>query len=299
MLENVKRTRLDQALDAVNTAVLIIVILLIAYPLLFVVIASLSDPVAIYNDPLRLWPAKVNFESYKAVFDNKDIWQGFFNSILYTTIGTLVNIVMTTLAAYPLSRRDFYGKSAFTFYFVFTMFFSGGLIPSYLINKQLHLLDTFWVMVLPMAMSVYNAVIMRTYFQTNIPQELEESAHVDGCNDFQILYKIVLPLSVPIIAVLVLFYGVGHWNSYFHALVYLQTRDQFPLQLILREILVQNQFKDMVGATMVDERFSERMAVMEGIKYAVVIVSSLPLLVIYPMMSRFFKKGILIGSLKG
>lgn len=299
MLENVKRTRTDKWLDFINAAALTVVILLILYPLVFVVVASLSDPVAIYNDPLRLWPAKINLESYKAVFENKDIWRGFGNSVMYTVVGTLINIVMTTLAAYPLSRRRFYGKSLFTFFFVFTMFFSGGLIPSYLINKQLHLLDTFLVMVLPMAISVYNVVIMRTYFQTNIPQELEESAHVDGCNDFQILYKIVLPLSMPIVAVLLLFYGVGHWNSYFHALVYLQSRDQFPLQLILREILVQNQFKDMVGATMVDEKFSERMAVMEGIKYAVVIVSSLPLLVIYPMMSKFFQKGILIGSLKG
>ncbi|RXZ78493.1 carbohydrate ABC transporter permease [Paenibacillaceae bacterium] len=298
-MENVKRTRTDKLLDAVNALFLSIIILLILYPLLFVIVASLSDPMSIYNNPLRLWPAKLNLESYKAVFQNKDIWNGFTNSILYTAVGTFINIIMTTLAAYPLSRRDFYGKSVFTFLFVFTMFFSGGLIPVYLINKQLHLLDTFWVMVLPMAVSVFNIVIMRTYFQTNIPRELEESANVDGCNDFQILYKIVLPLSVPIIAVLVLFYGVGHWNSYFHGLIYLQSRDQFSLQLILREILVQNQFKDMVGATMVDERFSERMAVMEGIKYAVVIVSSLPLLVIYPMMSKFFNKGILIGSLKG
>jgi putative aldouronate transport system permease protein len=288
----------EKIFDAVNLALVILFTIIILYPLLFVVFASMSDPRLMYDNPLLLWPKGFNVESYIKVFENKDIWHSYGNTILYTFVGTTINIIMTTLGAYPLSRRNFYGKGVFTFFFTFTMFFSGGLIPTYLVNKQLGIVNSMWVLVLPGAISVYNMIIMRTYFQSRIPPELEESAHVDGCNDFQLLYKIVLPLSTPIIAVMVLFYGVGHWNAYFDAMIYLSDRSLYPLQLILREILIQNEMSKML-AVAVDEQYADRLVAKEGLKYAVVVVSSLPLLILYPLLSKFFEKGIMVGAIKG
>lgn len=298
MITTIKRTMSEKIFDAINVLVVLFFTVIILYPLLFVVFASMSDPRLMFDNPLLLWPKGFNVESYIKVFENKDIWMSYRNTILYTLVGTTINIIMTTLGAYPLSRRSFYGKGIFTFFFTFTMFFSGGLIPTYLVNKQLGIVNSMWVLVLPGAISVFNMIIMRTYFQTRIPTELEESAHVDGCNDFQLLYKIVLPLSTPIIAVMVLFYGVGHWNSYFDAMIYLSNRSLYPLQLILREILIQNEMSDML-AVAVDEQYANRLIAKEGLKYAVVVVSSLPLLILYPLLSKFFEKGILVGAIKG
>lgn len=302
-MDNAKRTFSDKVLDWINLILVLMIMIILIYPLYFVLIASISDTTKIFEFPLLLWPIGFNVGSYVKVFENKDIWMGFRNSILYAGLGTMVNLVMTTLVAYPLSRRYFYGKKFFTLLFVFTMFFSGGLIPTYLTNKMLGIIDTVWVMILPGAISVYLAIIMRTFFQITIPQELEESAIVDGCNDFQLLYKIVLPLSASIIAVMALFYGVGHWNSYFNALIYLTSRAHAPLQLILREILVQGRIGNMAGTNVIEEMksddYAKRMAVIEGIKYSTVVISSLPVLIIYPMLQKFFEKGILIGSIKG
>ncbi|MFC4810631.1 carbohydrate ABC transporter permease [Paenibacillus sp. GCM10023250] len=294
----IRRTASEKLFDFINVFLVLFILLVILYPLLFVIFASVSDPRLMFEHPLLLWPKGFNLNSYAKVFENKDIWMSYKNTILYTFVGTTVNIIMTMIGAYPLSRRHFYGKGIFTFLFTFTMFFSGGLIPSYLVNKQLGIVNTMWVLVLPGAVSVFNLIIMRTYFQTRIPVELEESAYVDGANDFHLLYKVVLPLSTPIIAVMLLFYGVGHWNSYFEAMIYLSDRSLFTLQLILREILVQNQMDSMLSVS-VDEQYAERMIVKEGLKYAVVVVSSLPLLIIYPMLSKFFEKGILVGAIKG
>ncbi|PYI56355.1 carbohydrate ABC transporter permease [Paenibacillus flagellatus] len=298
MLLNVKRTPGEKLADGLILVLVVAITIAILYPLLFVLFASLSDPRRIWDSPLLLYPAGFNLDSYAKVFENKDMWSGYANTLLYTFVGTAINIVMTVLGAYPLSRKKFYGKSLFTLLFAFTMFFGGGLIPVYLVNKQLGLLNTMWALVLPGAISAYNMIIMRTYFQTRIPDELEESAYVDGCNDFRLLYKIVLPLSMPIIAVMVLFYGVGHWNSYFDAMIYLTDRGKFPLQLILREILVQNDFKEMAGISVGGE-YADQMIVKEGLKYAVVVLSALPLLILYPMLSKFFEKGILVGAIKG
>ncbi len=281
--------------------ILIAVILIMfsfLYPLIFVLFASFSDPRLIYESPLLIWPKGFNVTSYIEVFKNTEIWVAFKNTIIYTTVGTFINIVMTTLGAYPLSRDRFYGKNVITFFIVLTMFFSGGLIPLYLVNQQLGLMNTMWALVLPPAISVFNLVIMRTYFQTNLPKEVEESAFMDGATEFQLLYKIVLPLSTPIVAVLILFYGVAHWNSYFEALIYLTDREKFPLQLILREILVQNSMEQMLETT-VDAGYADRMIEKQSLKYAVVIVSTLPLLILYPLLSKFFEKGIMVGSLKG
>ncbi|MBP1915836.1 carbohydrate ABC transporter permease [Lederbergia galactosidilytica] len=298
MLNQIKRSTGEKILDGFILAMVILIIFMFLYPLIFVLFASLSDPRLIYESPLLIWPKGFNITSYIEVFKNSEIWIAFKNTIIYTTIGTFINIFMTTLGAYPLSRDRFYGKNVITFFIVLTMFFSGGLIPLYLVNQQLGLMNTMWALVLPPAISVFNLVIMRTYFQTNLPKEVEESAFVDGATEFQLLYKIVLPLSTPIIAVLILFYGVAHWNSYFEALIYLTDREKFPLQLILREILVQNSMEQMLE-TAVDAGYADRMIEKQSLKYAVVIVSTLPLLILYPLLSKFFEKGIMVGSLKG
>jgi putative aldouronate transport system permease protein len=298
VLLNVKRTPAEKLADLIILVLVIAIAIVIMYPLLFVLFASFSDPRQIWDKPLLLYPAGFNLKSYAKVFENTEIWIGYANTLLYAIVGTAINIFMTVLGAYPLSRKRFYGKGFFTLLFAFTMFFGGGLIPMYLVNKQLGLLNTIWALVLPGAISAYNMIIMRTYFQTRIPDELEESAYVDGCTDFQMLYKIVLPLSMPIIAVMVLFYGVGHWNSYFDAMIYLTDRDKFPLQLFLREILVRNDFKEMAGISVGGE-YADQMMVKEGLKYAIVVMSALPLLLLYPLLSRFFEKGIMVGAIKG
>ncbi|GIO40486.1 carbohydrate ABC transporter permease [Paenibacillus apis] len=292
-------SRGDKVFNWFNLVLVGILTLIILYPLLFVVFASLSDPRQIFDHVLLLWPRGFTLDGYKRVFGNSDIWMGFKNAIIYTGLGTAVNVVMTTLAAYPLSRRDFRGRNIITMLFTFTMFFSGGLIPTYLVNQALGIVNTMWVMIIPGAISVYNMIIMRTYFQQNIPLELEESAFIDGATDMQLLLKIVLPLSTPIIAVMMMFYGVGRWNGYFDAMIYLSDRNLFPLQLILREILVQNQMGDSVNQAIMTANQSEVNSLKQSIKYAVVVVSSVPVLIFYPVVSKYFEKGIMVGAIKG
>lgn len=292
-------SRGDKIFNGFNMILVGIFTLVILYPLLFVVFASLSDPRHIFDQVLLLWPRGFTLEGYKRVFANGDIWMGFKNAVIYTALGTAVNVIMTTLAAYPLSRRDFRGRNVITMLFTFTMFFSGGLIPTYIVNEGLGIVNTMWVMIIPGAVSVYNMIIMRTYFQQNIPIELEESAFIDGATDIQLLLKVVLPLSTPIIAVMMMFYGVGRWNGYFDAMIYLSDRSLFPLQLILREILVQNQMGDAANQAMMSVNQSEVSALKQSIKYAVVVVSSVPVLLFYPVVSKYFEKGIMIGAIKG
>lgn len=294
----VTRTRGDKIFDTVNLVLLLLFLFVIIYPLYFVLVASLTDPRLIYDNPILLLPRGFTLESYRTVFNNQDIWTGYGNTLLYTSLGTIINIVFTILAAYPLSRSDLAGRGPLSLIIVFTMFFNGGLIPTYLVIRNLGMLNTIWAMVVPNAINVYNMVIMRTYFQTRIPGELNDSARIDGCSNLQTLARIVLPLSTPIIAVMVLFYSVWHWNSYFDALIYLSDRDRFPLQLFLREILVQSEVESMLTLAM-DEGYGRRMVMREGLKYAVVVVSSLPMLILYPLLQRSFKAGILVGALKG
>jgi len=269
----------------------------VLYPLIFVLSASFSNPLYVLKGEVLLWPKDFTLEAYQKVFENKGIISGFVNTFKYTTIGTTINVILTIMAAYPLSRKDFYGRNVIMALFVFTIFFSGGLIPTYLLIQNLGMIDTLWVMVIPNAVAVWNIIIMRTFFQSTIPDELRESAMLDGCGNIGILTKIVLPLSLPVIAVMVLFYAVGHWNSYFQALIYLQSRENFPLQLILREILIQGQTDDLVQGT--EESLIKQQLSVEGIKYAVLIVSTIPMLVLYPFLQRYFVKGIMIGSIKG
>ena len=223
--------------------------------------------------------------------------RGYLNTFIYTTVGTSINLLLTTMGAYALSRKNLYGRNVITAILIFTMFFSGGMIPTYLVVKSLHMLNTIWAMVIPGAISVYNLIIMRTFFQTSIPDELEEAAHIDGCSNIQTLIRIVLPLSTPILAVMVLFYAVSHWNTFFDGLIYLTDRNKFPLQLILREILIQNRVADM-DSTLEESLIQQAIAV-EGLKYALVVVANLPVLIMYPFVQKYFVKGVMIGSLKG
>lgn len=291
-----RESKTDRTFIIFNYVFLSIVALLVIYPLVFVVSASLSNPQYVISGEMWLWPKEITLDAYEKVFKNKDIINGFVNTVKYTVVGTALNVVMTILAAYPLSRRDLKGRGVIMAFIVFTIFFSGGLIPTYLLIRDLGMLNTFWVMIIPNAVAVWNIIIMRTFFQS-IPHELEESAMIDGCGNFRILWNIVLPLSFPVIAVMVLFYSVGHWNSYFQALIYLQDQDRFPLQLILRQILIQGQMDDMIQTT--TESFLAQQLSVEGLKYAVLIVANLPMLMLYPFLQRYFVKGVMIGSLKG
>ncbi|WP_068776372.1 carbohydrate ABC transporter permease [Paenibacillus sp. FJAT-26967] len=290
-------TRSDKWLTGVIAVLLAFVSLLVLYPLVYVFSASLSNPAAVFQGQMWLWPVDLTLTGYKRLFQNSEILIGYRNTLLYTVAGTAINLVMTIAAAYPLSRRDFYGRNFFTMMIVFTMFFSGGMIPTYLLVKNLGLLNTFWAMVLPSALSVWNILIMRTFFQNSIPHEIEEAASMDGSSNLQTLWRIVLPLSVPILAVMVLFYSVGHWNSYFSALVYLSDRDKYPLQLILREILLQGEMQEMVDVR--EGTLSNSLLDAEAIKYASVIVANLPMLILYPFLQKYFVKGVMIGAIKG
>ncbi|WP_409346065.1 carbohydrate ABC transporter permease [Paenibacillus sp. MBLB4367] len=290
------QSRGDRVFDWVNYGLLGIILLVVIYPLIFVLSASISDPQAVNSGKMWLWPMNITFLGYERIFMNKEILTGYLNTIMYTLLGTSINLVLTVLAAYPLSRRDLAGKNVVMALFVFTMFFSGGLIPSYLLVKNLGMLNTVWALVIPGAVSIWNIIIMRTFFQQSIPHEIQEAAEIDGVTDFQLLLKIILPLSMPILAVMTLFYSVGHWNSYFSALIYLTDHHKFPLQLVLREILVQNQMEEMAGSS---TAMTDQILLAQTIKYAVIIVANLPVLMLYPLIQKHFTKGIMVGALKG
>ncbi|MEF3307003.1 carbohydrate ABC transporter permease [Paenibacillus sp. GYB003] len=290
----------DRVFDAVNKLFLLVVLIVVLYPLVYVVSASISDPVYVNQGKMWLLPQGITFEGYQRVFQNPEIWTGYRNTILYTVAGTSINLLFTIPGAYALSRKDLKGRGVMMGLIVFTMFFGGGLIPTFLLVSGLGMLNTVWALLIPNAVAVYNLIICRTFFQTNIPRELQESAEIDGCSNTMLFLKIVLPLSAPIIAVMALYYGVAHWNSYFNAIIYLKDRSLYPLQLILREILVQNQMSDTMLMTGDDmEAMAKQARIADIIKYAVMIVSSLPIIIVYPFMQRFFMKGVLIGSVKG
>lgn len=296
--KGLKQSKSDKIFDIINYVLLFIILIIFIYPLVFVVSASISSPNAVWNGKVWLFPKDITFEGYDRIFKNQDIWMGYRNSLIYMLAGTSINLLMTITAAYPLSRKDFYPRRFLTGIYTFTMFFGGGLIPTYLLIKKMNMLDTLWVMIIPNAVAFWNIVITRTYFQTNIPEELREAASIDGCSNIKFLNKVVLPLSTPIIAVMALFYGVGHWNAFFNGMIYLQDRSKFPLQLILREILVLSQLdQDMLNVDPKD--MVERLRVAETMKYGVIIVASVPVLMIYPFVQKHFVKGVMVGSIKG
>lgn len=289
-----KRTVGEQAFDMGNAILMVLISLITLYPLIYVLFSSLSDPhYVVQNRGLLLFPHGFNFDSYKMVFRNPNILTGFGNTFFYVTVGTGLNILLTSLGAYALSRKNLMLKNPIMFLIVFTMFFEGGLIPLYLLMRNLELLDTRFAVILPSAISAFNLIIMRTAFQT-VPESLEESARIDGAGDWTILFKIVIPLSMPVVAVMILFYGVSHWNSWFLATIFLQKREFFPLQVILREILISND----TNAMSVGVGTSDQMAIGETIKYATIIIATVPILFLYPFLQKYFVNGVMVGAIK-
>jgi multiple sugar transport system permease protein/putative aldouronate transport system permease protein len=287
----------DRAFTVFNYIILTLFLIAVAYPLVYVFSASMSDPRAVISGKMWLWPVDITFDGYRAVFRNSRIVTGFQNSLFYTVVGTFVSVTLTILAAYPLSRKDLAGRNFIMFLFVFTLLFGGGLIPTYLVVREVGLLNTRWALIIPTALSVYNMIITRTFFQSTIPDELLEAAQLDGCSDFRFVRDVVIPLSGPIIAVNALFYAVSQWNQYFNALIYLTNPDLFPLQLVLREILVQNQV-DFSQISDVNQLMA-RQQLQDLLKYSLIVVASAPVLIIYPFVQKHFVRGVLIGSLKG
>ena len=280
------------------------IVLIVAYPLYFVVIASVSDPILANTGKVWIVPRGLTIEGYQKIFEHEDLLRGYRNSLAYATVGTLINIALTVTAAYSLSRRDLPGRNAIMVFLTFTMFFTGGLIPTFLLIRNLGLYDTFAIMVLPaggsalhLGVAIFNVIIARTFFQHTIPQELLDAAVVDGCSDFRFFRSVVLPLSGAIVAVLMVFYAVGHWNGYFHGLIYLKDRERMPLQLILRDILIQNTFTEEMEVD--DENAILQMMLAESIKYGMIIVASLPALILYPFVQRHYVRGVMIGAIKG
>jgi multiple sugar transport system permease protein/putative aldouronate transport system permease protein len=294
---NAYSCRSDRILGIVMKVFLWSWVIVIAYPLVFVVSASFSSPQAVITGKVWLWPVEPTLKAYRAVFTNPKILTGFLNSTIYMVVGTAVSLVLTVCAAFPLSRKEFAGRGFFNGLFIFTMIFSGGMIPTYLVIKDLGMRNTIWAVILPSAFSVWNMIITRTYFQTTIPDELYEAAGIDGCSDFRFLARVVLPLSGPILAVIGLYYGVGLWNSYFNALLYIDTQALYPLQLVLRDILILGN----LDISMMQD-FNEllrKTGLASLLKYAVIVVASVPVMVAYPFVQRFFVKGVMVGAMKG
>ncbi len=291
---NIRAAFGERVFDAANGLFLFLLMAVTLYPLLYVLFASMSDPSRLaMHQGLLLFPDGFSLEAYGAVAQNPMIGRGYWNTLVIMSMGTLLNLFMTSLGAFVLSRRNLPYKKGMALLILFTMFFSGGLIPRYLIVTGLGLLDSFLAILLPTAINTYNMIVMRTSFES-IPESLEESAAIDGANDFIVLARIVLPLSMPVVAVMLLFYGVSHWNSWFSAMIYLRTRTKFPLQLILREILITNSLDSMttnVGSL-------DKEPIGETIKYATIVVATIPVLVIYPFLQKYFTKGMLIGAIK-
>jgi len=280
--------------DALNIIFMIFVVIVTLYPLYHIGIVSLSDGNAVLRGDVRFFPVGFTLDSYKLVLQDPAILQSLLNSVIYTTVGTFINLSFTALCAYPLSRASFSGRKFFTWMVTATMFFSGGLIPLYLLVLRLGLMNTMWALVLPGAISPWYMFIMRTYFQ-GIPEAIIESAIIDGANELQILLKIVLPLSKPILATLLLFYAVGHWNSFFDALIFLDEKRKYPLQLIMRSVVILGRF-EQTGEI---DAATDFMVIEQTLKYATIMVSTLPILLVYPFVQQYFVKGVTVGAIKG
>lgn len=289
----------DRIVDFISYFIGALVILVTLYPLLFVISASFSDPVRVTNGELILWPVGFSLEGYEKILSYNLIWTGYRNTIFYAIAGTLVSLLLTLPAAFALSRKDLAGRNLIMGYFAVTMFFSGGLIPTYLVMKDLHLVNNPLIMVLMGAVSVWNMVIARTFFQENIPMELQEAAYIDGASTTRVFLSVVLPLAKPIIAVLALFCVVSQWNSYFNGLIYLSDTKYYPLQIFLRNILILDQMDSMMGDPESMEYLLRQMQLKESMKFGIVVVSSIPVLVIYPFLQKYFVKGMMVGAIKG
>ena len=297
----VKRCREDVIFDTVIFIILTLILFVVAYPLYWVIISSFSDPTAVSAGKVLLRPIGFTLKGYAEVFKNSQVMRGFFNSIVITFVGVCVNLAVTLPTAYALSRDNFSGKKPITVFYMITMFFGGGMIPTYLVVKNMQLLNTIWALVLPGCLSVYNMIVARTFFKSNISEELYEAGEIDGCTQSRFFFQIALPLSKAIIAIMVLYYGVGHWNSYFSALLYISDQDKYPLLLVLRNILITNQTALSQTATTAAARaaLQEQQQLIDVMKYSLIIISSVPVLIMYPLVQKHFVKGVMIGSVKG
>ncbi|TNJ53654.1 carbohydrate ABC transporter permease [Paenibacillus hemerocallicola] len=275
-------------------ALLTVLLVIVLYPLYFILIASVSDPLDVNGGRVRLLPVAFTLEGYRSLVGNGAIWRGYGNTLLYMAVGTTVNVAVTLTGAYPLSRKDLLGRNAVMMLFTFTMFFSGGIVPTYLLVKSLGMLDSMWAVILPGAVSVWNLVMARTFFQHYIPEELREAAVMDGCSDFVFFAKVALPLSKAIVAVLALFYAVAHWNSFFGALIYFRDESKYPLQLILRNMLIRGEVQETLNLEL-----GGGSPAAESIKYGAIVIASLPVLALYPFVQKHFVKGVRLGALKG
>ncbi|MCL2477976.1 MAG: carbohydrate ABC transporter permease [Treponema sp.] len=278
----------------IATGILTLVVLL---PMVYIVSAAFSSASAVTSGKVWLLPVQPTLYNFQLVLQYRNVWIGYRNTIFYTACGTIINVFMTLICAYPLSRKTLVGRGFFTFIFTFTMIFSGGMIPSYILMRNLHLLNTVWALLLPGAVSVYNMIVTRTYFQTSVPGELLEASKLDGCSDAQYFMRVLIPLSSSIIAVITIFYAVGHWNAYFNAFLYLSNKNLFPLQLFLRAILVQNQFSSDFFTD--SDTALQLMNIQDTLKFAIIVLSTAPLMCLYPIAQKHFVKGVMIGSLKG
>ncbi|MDR1704921.1 MAG: carbohydrate ABC transporter permease [Clostridiales bacterium] len=302
--ESNKRKKRVEVFDVVNIVILFFFTLVIAYPLYFVLIASVSAPTAVNSGQVWLWPVNANFNGYSIVMQSAEIWRGYLVTAALTVLGTLINLALTLTGAYALTKTHLPGIRPIMFLFTFTMFFSGGLIPTYLLVSSLGMRDTIWALILPGAVSMYNIILVRTFYRSSIPNELLDAAVIDGCSEIKTLLRVVLPLSKPIVATMALFYGVGHWNQYFQALIYIRDKNLYTLQLVIRNLLLEskNLLNNLVqagGMGMSQEYLSEVSQRAETLKYAVIVVSTLPVLLVYPLLQKHLVRGIMIGSLKG
>ncbi|MGP0586665.1 carbohydrate ABC transporter permease [Paenibacillus timonensis] len=285
----------DKVMEVLLYVFAVLFLIVLMYPLYFIVIASFSDPSAVANGQVWFVPKGFTLEGYKELLKHENIWIGYRNTILYTVVGTAIGLIVNVSAAYALSRKDLVGRKFLSLFFIFTMFFSGGLIPTFLTIRDFHLYDTFLVMVLPFSVIVYDIIVARTFFQSSIPEDLWEAAQIDGCGNLRYFAQVVLPLSKAIIAVLGLWIAVGYWNSYFNALIYLKNPDLHPLQLILRNILITNQMQSGMGT---GEAAQIALRLANLMRYSVIIVATVPIMCVYPFLQKYFNQGVMIGAVK-
>ena len=296
-MRKVKLCWQDKVFYIVCYTLITVLTLLVLYPIIYVVSASFSSSNAIAQGKVWLWPVDFSLRGYQAVLKYKNVWVGYRNTIFYVIVGTLIQVSMTMICAYPLARKKLWGRSFLSFMFSFTMLFSGGMIPNYILVRSLHMTNTVWAILIPGAMSVYNMIVARTFIQSNIPDELLEACQIDGCDDVRFFFKMVLPLSKTIMAVLALWYAVGRWNSYFSAFLYLTDEKLYPLQIFLREILVQSDISSDLMTDVASETDQQNLKML--LKYSIIVVSTAPLFTFYPFVQKYFVKGVMIGSVKG
>lgn len=275
--------------------ILSLLLVIVLYPLIYIFSSSFSSPSAVTSGRVWLWPVEFSLKGYATLIENPKVVTGYANSLFYTAAGTITSVALTIMIAYPLARKTFFGRNMLMMLITFTLLFSGGLIPTYLVVKQMGLIDTRWALLIPNAIWVWQVIIARTFFQSSIPDELIDASEIDGCSDLRFMWSVVVPLSKPIIAVLFLMYAVGQWNAYFDALIYLKTANLFPLQLILRSIIILNNSSNATDAL----KQVERQQLAELLKYSLIVVATLPVLIIYPFVQRYFVQGMLVGSVKG